>query len=323
MKKKKESRWRREQEHRKKSRGFKTVKWVLVLIFLILLVGIGWRLTKVFEDSVWDGQNRFNLVFHTQPITIASFDPLSQSINFLTVPDGTYIEAASDYGPYRIEKIYPLGELEEEGIELLAKSVESYFGLPIDGWLDVKEESQGDEGIKQFLSQQIGKGIGENSITNLSLWDLTRLWLMVVRTRAHRVETLDLGETSVAEEFVLPDGTKAKRVDEQRVSRIISDLFTDDRLRQEDFAIAMMNASGKAGLAAKAARLVTNIGGRLVEVGDWPEELSECRIQATAAAKNSYSAQKLALIFGCQIESRVEEGFRWDLLIILTEESWQ
>ena len=57
-------------------------------------MGIGWRLTKIFTNSVWNGQNRFNIVFHTQPITIASFDPLSQSINFLTVPDNTYIDPA-------------------------------------------------------------------------------------------------------------------------------------------------------------------------------------------------------------------------------------
>lgn len=322
MTKKKEPRWQQEQKQRKKHKSRKIVGFILAIIIPILLVGISWRIYGDFENSVWDGKNRLNLVLNIDPITLASFDPGSQTIRFLTIPDGTYIEAAGDYGPYRIEKIYPLGELEGRGIELLAASLETYFGLPVDGWVGAKEKWQEATGARKLLSDLIGLGIKEKSSTNLSRWDLARLWLTVNRTRGHKIETVDLGETTVAEEFDLPDGTKARRIDQQRISRIISNLFSDHQIRQEDLAIAIMNAGGETGLAAKAARLVANIGGRLVEVGDWSEEIEACQIKTTPSVKKTYTSQKFAQIFGCQLRADLENDSRWDVLIILTGESW-
>ncbi len=321
MKKKKESRWRREQKQRKKKLSLRAIKWALVFILLIFLGGIAWQMTRFFKDSVWDGRSRLNLVLYAEPISLASLDTSSQTISFLVIPDGTYIEAAGGYGPCRVEKIYPLGELEDRGIELLAASFETYFGLPVDGWLRVEEEWRLDE-TKRLFSGSISLVFKDQSRTNLSYWDLTRLWLMVNRTRGHKIETVNLGETTVAEEFTLPDGTKARKVDSQRIGRIMSNLFTDERLRQEDLAIAVMNASGETGLAADAARLVTNIGGRLVEVGDWPEKLEDCQIKTTAATKKSYTSQKLANIFNCQFGADLEGGERWDLLVVLGGSDW-
>ncbi|HUV43061.1 MAG TPA: hypothetical protein VMY36_04145 [Patescibacteria group bacterium] len=317
MKKKKEPRWEREQKQRKENQSRKVIIYILVFISLILFVGFGWRILNLFRNSVWDGDNRLNLVLNIQPVAIASFDPGSQTMSFLTIPDGTYIEAAGEYGPYRIEKIYPLGELEGKGIELLADSIELYFGMPIDGWLDVRENWQMSAGIKSFFSRLIGLTLKDKSLTNLSRWDLFRLWLMVARTRSHKIEMIDLGETTVAEDFILPDGQEAQRIDNQRISRVVNNLFTDYRLREEGLAIAMMNASGETGLATKRARLITNIGGRLIEVGDWPEKVEGCQIKTTSAVKKSYTSQKLAKIFDCQIQSNLGEDSRWDILIIL------
>jgi len=322
MKKKKEPRWQREQKQRKKHKSRKIVGFILTIIIPILLVGVSWRIYGDFKNSVWDGKNRLNLVLNIDPVTLASFDPGSQTISFLTIPDGTYIEAAGDYGPYRIEKIYPLGKLEGRGIELLAASLETYFGLPVDGWIEAEEKWQEATGAKKLLSGLIGLGIKEKSMTSLSRWDLVRLWLTVNRTRGHKIETVDLGETTVAEEFSLPDGTDARRIDNKRISRIISNLFTDYQIRQEDLAIAIMNAGGETGLAAKAARLVANIGGRLVEVGDWSEELKECQVKTTPSVKKTYTSQKLANIFSCQLQADLGEDSRWDILIVLTGESW-
>lgn len=322
MRKKKGTRWRREQEQRKKHKSNRAISYILALIIFILLLGISWRTYGTFKTSVWDGRNRLNLVLNINPISLVSFDPGSQTINLLTIPDGTYIEAAGDYGPYRIEKIFPLGELEGRGIELLASSLETYFGLPVDGWLMAEKRWQETSETKRLLSGLIGLAFKEKSLTNLSRWDLVRLWLMVNRTRSHKVETVDLGETTVSEEFNLPDDTQAKRVDQERTSRIISNLFTDYQLRQEDLAIVIMNAGGETGLAARAARLVDNIGGRLVEVGDWSEELEECQIKTTSITKKTYTAQKLAKVFNCRYKSELEEGGRGDVLIILTGDNW-
>lgn len=321
MRKKKELRWRQELEERRKGNTAKAIRSILIAIFLILLLGISWRIYSAFRHSVWDSKNRLNLVLNVSPISIVSFDPHSQTINVLTIPDGTYIETAGDFGPYRIEKIYPLGELENKGVELLSTSLESYFGLPIDGWLTARirvEETK----PKQFLSELIVLAIKDRYLSNLSRYDLARLWLMTKQTKAHKIKIVDLGKTTVAEDFKLPDGTWAKKIDEQRISLIINNLFSDSRIRQEDLAIAIMNGGAKAGLATKAARLVGNIGGRLVEVGDWPEKLESCQVKAIPEAKKSYTCQKLLKVFDCHYQEDLEKDSRWDLVVILARDSW-
>lgn len=317
----KEPRWQQEQSRRKKHKTLKIVHYFLVAIFLILFLGISWRIYGAIKGSIWNGENRLTLVLNTDPISLASFDSHSQTISFLTIPNGTYIETAGEYGPYRIEKIYHLGEIERKGNILLSASLETYFGLPIDGWI-IKNIKLQEKKEKEFLSELITESIRNKSLTNLSRWDLVRLWFLIKRTRAHKIEVVDLGKTSFAEEFNLPDGSQARKIDQERISQIINRLFSDYKIRDEDLAIAIMNAGSKAGLAAKAARLVANIGGRLVEVGDWQEKLEKCEIKTVPEYYKSYSCQKLARVFKCQCKKDLEKGARWDLLIILTESSW-
>jgi hypothetical protein len=321
MKKKKENRWQKEQKQRKTHQTVKIVKKVSIIIFLILFLGSIWRLWAVFKHSQWDGRHRLNLLLQVRPISLVSFDPDSQTINFLVIPDGTFIEAADGYGPYRVEKIYALGELEGRGRELLAKSLEVYFGLPVDGWL-VADKNWTEDEARNLITFLIKEALLQKEKSNLSFWDLGRLWLMANRTRGHKIEVINLAETTVAEGFTLPDGSQAKKVDEQRVSRIINRLFADEIIRQENLAIGVMNASGQTGLGAQAEKLITNVGGRLVEVGDWPEEMSGCWLRTTSSAKGSYTSQKLAKIFHCQIKPELGGGERWDLQMILGKEAW-
>lgn len=321
MKKEKESRWQREQKERKKERGLRAVKKVFLVIFLIFFLGLGWRLVGFFKNSQWDGYHRLNLVLKIEPVTLASFDPSSQTIKFLKISDGTFIEAADGHGPCRVEKIFSLGELENQGMALLSKSLETYLGLPVDGWLMAEKDWTQDE-PKNFLVSLIKKALLKREASNLSTWDLLRLWLMTNRIRSHKIEVVDLAETTVSEDFLLPDGTQAKRIDDQRVSRIINRLFADEKIRQENLALGVMNASGQTGLAAQGEKLITNIGGRLVEVGNWPEELTDCLLKTNPLTKETYTVRKLAQIFRCQIVTDLSGGERWDLLLILGKDSW-
>lgn len=319
---KKKTRWQREQESRKKFKNSQVIIWLAVAIFFVLIIGVIWRVYGAFNNSTWDGRNRFNLVLNVSPISLASFDPSNQTFSFLVIPDGTYVEVADGYGPHRVEKIYPLGELEGRGAELLTKSLATYFGLPVDGWLMGDKRWEGRDEIKPIFLSLLWTAIKDKSRTNLSRWDLIRLMIAINQTRSHKIEVVDLGETTAAEEFDLADGTKAKKIDTQRLNRIISNLFLDYQIRQEDLAIAIVNASHQSGLAAIGAKLITNIGGRLVEVGDWQEKFEECQIKTIPTVRKTYTVQKLAKVFNCQVKGDLENNLRWDVLVILTKENF-
>ena len=131
---KKLPRWQRRQKERKKHKTRGVVHKALLIIFLILLIGMGWKVYTSISKSVWDGENQFNIAINSQPVLVVSFNPAEKSLNVLVIPDGTFIETIHGYGPYRVESIYRLGELNKNGGELLSGSLQEYLGVPIDAY---------------------------------------------------------------------------------------------------------------------------------------------------------------------------------------------
>jgi len=70
-------------------------------------------------------------------------------------------------------------------------------------------------------------------------------------------------------------------------------------------------------LAKKAARLISNSGGRVVEIGDWEQKMAGCELRGEKSKLKTYTSQKLEKVFNCQWRSEDLAGHRADLVIIL------
>ena len=157
-------------------------KWPVLLFVLLLLAALVFLVFKICSSigrSLWDGESQFNLAVNSQPVVIVSFNYQGKDINILKIPDGTFIETIHGYGPYRIESIYKLGEIKGEGGQLLADSLQDYFGLNIDGFLNGGKLPQEQKGLKSFLLNQFFVSLGSRGKTNLSRWDQFRLWWQI------------------------------------------------------------------------------------------------------------------------------------------------
>jgi len=108
---------------------------------------------------------------------------------------------------------------------------------------------------------------------------------------------------------------------------LVNQLFKDEKIVQEDLAIAVLNGTTHFGLARKAARLITNIGGQVVEVGNIENLKSQilnlkCEIRSPKRLKNAYTIQKLMRAFDCRWGGEDLADHRAEAILILGEDYW-
>ena len=323
--------WRKQQKVQKTRRIKTVIRFTLLGIVLVLLIGIGFKIYRSIAKSVWDGQSQLNLAINPsiadQPVLIAAFNPEEKSLNVLLIPPRTFIETIHGYGPYRVESIYRLGELNKKGGELFQGSLQEYLGIPVDAFASISNfEFPISNETKNSLSELL-VGLLKSGKTNLTKWDVIRLWWSLRNIRQDKVNLVDLGQTSASQEVDLLDGTKANKIDTERLESIMSQFFVDKKLKQEDLTVAVLNGTNHAGLANKVATLIKNIGGQVMTVGDTEngqgESLRQCQIKSEKKYKNSYTVRKLSHVFDCQWEGEPMAEQRANLVLIVGKSYWE
>lgn len=270
------------------------MKKIIVLLCLLVGAGLVYGFYRCQKDSFWDGRSQFNLVVQSSPVAVVSFQPQQSILNVFLIPSETYLEIAYGYGLYLVESIYPLGELDGRGGELLQASVQESLKLSLDGYLFLEKfdwSSSPQELKKSFLARLWQK----ESMTNLSRWDRLRFWWQLRQIKPQDIKVIESATVT---------------------------LPVDERLFKEGLTVAILNATDRPGLAAQAAEIITNAGGQVVETADWfsSDSKESCEIRGNQASLATYTAQKLARIFACQLDGGDLAGHRADLVMILGEE---
>ncbi len=263
--------YRKKRRTRKKKSKFAWVGRFFLILLVVLCLGLVFRLYQSVNRSLWKGDSRFNLVFNSAPVLVASFDSFENKVDLLLIPQGTFIEAVHGYGPCRAESIYRLGQLNNQGGDFLSSSLQNYLGLPIDGYLLTSEVSfQKDDNsfLKSYLVKNLSFFSKKRQETNLSNWDLIRLWWHFRKIRPDKFNLIDLSQTQASEKILLADGSKAMKIDPKRLELIMVQFFADRKIKEEGLTISILNSTSHFGLAAKVANLIKNIGGRIVKVGE-------------------------------------------------------
>lgn len=296
-------------------------------IFLIFFIVIGGFIFTFFFWQRKDIQTNLAIRSSSGGAAIVGINPTEKTIRMMIIPTGTLIETAAGYGTYRIESIYPLGELDGRGWDLLKESLEKHYGLPIDGWIDGQsydlEAEINEEKVKSIISSLFSSAISGRVKTSFSIVDLIGFYFNALAIPPHRVDFLNLKEIAGAEEVKLPDGQRAVRVEVDRSDQIVRKWFADSRIREEGKAIAVLNGTDHSGLGAQAARILENIGGKIIRVGQGPAEKNYCLIQAEPNDRQSYTFKKISRIFQCRSAEGEREYPRAEIVVIVGKEYWQ
>ncbi|HUS51914.1 MAG TPA: LytR C-terminal domain-containing protein [Candidatus Bathyarchaeia archaeon] len=314
---------------KKKKKAF-LPRFLVLLISSCFLLFLFWKVYGALSESVWDGEHQLNIVFDSRPTVVASFSPAQDKLVLLLVPDKTFVETAHGYGQYRLEAIWELGKLENRPA-LLAESCQGGLGLVIDGFVGDQRENlvlptSGEGQEKQVQKKLLGtffQLVKKRKATNLTRWDLVRLFWQMGKVRFDKVSLIDLGQTSALLPTTLPDGSSGFKIDQNRLDTILARFFQDEKIITEGISLEVVNATDHFGLAAQGARLVANLGGRVISLKDSQEKKSQCQIKSLKEEKDSYTLKRLAKVFGCRSETGSLGDSRAEAVLILGNNYWQ
>ena len=315
---------------RKKKKG-SLKRWFFVFGAICFIFFVG-KLVFSYQKRIWK-KGRLNFVLASKPVLFFSLSPEEKSLTIVKIPQETYVEATRGFGTYKIESVYPLGELEKKGGELLAETTQEFLGIPVEAHIKIisnfefrnsKLDEEGFIDLKRQIAswgvllkpRKVFQFLKEDLKTNLGYWDIIKTWFSFKKVNIGKIFFIDLGEQRVFSEFSLADGGKGKKGDPLLVDDVLQEFFFESEIRKEEVSIEILNGTDHSGLAQKAARIVSNIGGKVIRVGDNEEKVKKCQLKAGKQMFKSFTFLKIKKIFDCQVLEK--EGL--DLIVIIGDD---
>lgn len=294
-----------------------------IIIIVLVFIALGLVIYDTLTKSQWDGRNRINIVLNQDPVTVFSLSLKDQKMVLLTIPDGTYIETINGYGFYRVESLYSLGDLVKLGGPLLAGSLQEYLGVPIDGYLTIQPCQTAEVREKRIcLLERLWALMWSAKQTNLSRWDLVRLWWGIRQIRLSKIKVVDLCQNQNCDEVELPDGSKVWQLASEDLHKLSSNLLADSQIKDEGLSVAVLNGTSHYGLANRGARILTSVGTQILKISDWDNKTSVCEIRGAKKVSESYTFKKIQKLFDCRRQEEDVSEHRVDILVILGENYW-
>lgn len=275
------------------------------ILVVLLLVGQGVNLVSALyrplnqytaRSYLWDGKSNFNIAFLSKGVWVVSLNPIQKKVTVITLPAQTYLEVPRGFGRWQLRAVFDLGEPQGEGGRLLEDTLTSFLGVPVEGFIKFKgslKDKEVDELIGLIRQTPVSLLTNlQNIDSDLNLWELLRWNFTLFRVRFDKVKSLDLKNLGVLDRGTLADGTEIFNFDPVKADSIISDLV-EDKFKQENLSVAVFNGSERPLMAQRAARLITNLGGSVIQISNFPQPQNK----TVVFGENSKTLDRLRQIF--------------------------
>jgi hypothetical protein len=207
----------------------------------------------------------------TEPLIIKElkyliFDRSNKKVLVYSIPVGYRFDIAGKYGEEEISKVLALGALNsenplEDGAKFLKNTVLKIFGFKVDRFLIVSNSSRylfddllGNGSYLDLLRLKDFLKIRDEFRTDLSLEEFYNLFTFVKSIPNDRL----IGSTLSQKDFE----------DTTVIDTAYEDISLDSYLSSESKNIAVLNGTDISGIANLGARVVQNMGGRVVALGN-------------------------------------------------------
>ncbi|PIZ42835.1 hypothetical protein COY34_02110 [candidate division WWE3 bacterium CG_4_10_14_0_2_um_filter_42_8] len=300
------------------------------------------------KSYVWDGKHQLNfllLQFDDLEKTdgkivfasLAFFDPASSRLRFLIIPvdisflaQDSYITLQNCSNP-------------TQNIDLLLEIISENLALPIDGYLVTDQRGLNviNADIRYDRAQGFEDGFSDWQQALFSWRNL--LHLKRLKTDLYQyvwtdfspqeifallggVRTINPQDSSFFEikanltlEQNLPQIGKVVTIDTDAFDLLASKNFSEDAIQNERLTIEILNSTKISGLALKTARLIKNMGGEVIEVGNQSERKTETYIEVFVdKPENYYTLARFAQILNCTVvNGNSEDQLRAQIRIVL------
>lgn len=292
-------------------RGQSSVRLAFIALGLILLVLILGKLFQLFgsltkpfsadtlvkKEYSWDGKSAINLAIKGKDIEVASFDPGSEQLTVLDIPNDAYFELPKGFGNWRVRAIYDLGQEENPpvGSELLKASLAKLVGLPIDGFIEYSDsKSFKDEVLSWHANPLKILGFIKESSTDLTPLEAISVYRALSSVRTDKIVSLDTAQSDITQSELLPDSSRVLGVDTIRLDLFVRDKMADSQIHSQAVPVGVLNGTSHPGLGEDVARIVTNMGGNVIFTAN--TETHQDQTIVTASDK-SFTSIRLMEVF--------------------------
>lgn len=260
------------------------IKLALVVIFFILLLLLLGQLFNFLGSlskpitpnmlslhfPTLSNRYSYNVAIKAKDIGLINVDPINKQLTVLSIPDNTYLEVPKGYGWWGLDKVYQLGQeqIPPIGAELLHLSLQNMMALPLDRIIIVDQKNQSKtvaELVTEWRSNPVFAWLGLRNISsNFTPAEKWQFLLSLSGTRQDKFRLLDLYQTDITNNRLLPDSSRVLGVNQIKLDLFIRDQLIDQQIFHEGYAIAVYNATDHPGLANDLARTITNLGGNVI-----------------------------------------------------------
>lgn len=333
---KKAKSWRKLQLSAHLKRRLKILGLALMVVISTALVYAAVNLYRFFTQPLvqaagavgqsvsWDG-GRFNLLLVVledakdetsliRRLDILSLDSRQNTYQLVRLPVEAEV-AAGDFGVHPLKTVYALGALSKPkaNLSLTAKTVSRLLAVPVDGYILTDESGLG------HLEEVLGRESLLTLLPNLAVEARRQLKTDLTFSSLATVGRFLWGARSSGETLEVPTD---ELFEVAKLDRLLSEKLRDDVIVEERLKVQILNATGKPGLAGHIARYITNLGGNVINLDNFEDEL----VGSVVVTKKSDSHTVRRLVEVLQIEEVREEfagvGERADVVIICGLDSW-
>lgn len=249
----------------------KLALFVLVGVAVLILAGQVVRLINNFHEPItfgmpqrnihWERNYPLNLILHVGTFAILSFDPDQDKVALVNIPESLVSDSSLD-------------------VSGLEESLESNLGVPIDGYIQLTtnfSKTTPFEIVQKLKQNPVNWFLNLKAIkSDLTPKELLNLSLSLPRVRIDKINEFSLG--------VDADSTTSK-------------YLSDARLKNDQATVAVFNATDTPGLAQKAARVISNLGGNVIIISSLKSKNLQKSLVLVKDNAPSYSSERLKEIF--------------------------
>jgi hypothetical protein len=174
-----------------------------------------------------------------------------------------------------------------------------YLKIPIEGFV-ITNFSEENKDVARLMSDTF---LNYNNIkTNLTIIDILRLFLISKTTPLSNIMTYSISSS----------------LESKKVDKIVEKIFKDEEIEKENQTIEIINTTDETGLGNRLGRLVTNMGGNVIQVST--ENNSQKKSAILYNGKKSYTIEKLSKVLGFKT-SEVNKQTIADVTIVVGEDN--
>lgn len=295
---------------KKKTTGRTKVLVCLAVLFMVLIITI--LITLYIQGTI----RQVNIILVGENIAVLKVDGVNKTASALMIPDKAYIDTA--YGKGQI-LASSLGKYDQHfSNNLMQATVSEYLGIPIDAYVKAAGYPLVTEGdIRKIVSIDFSLlNFRNSSFPFITYLAVSRL---ISNVRPDKFTMIDIGGSGIYDNSILADGSDVLVADNLKLDNILFEKFNETSILKENLTVAVLNGSKTARIATRAARIMSNMGVNVVNVGESQDRYVKCEILSNNKSK-SYTLLRLKQIFGCEIKYNALANERADLVVILGDD---